>query len=202
MIENENPALYAATEANSGPFEFEVQKSILFKGNATVKNGHFQFSFYVPKDIDYNFGNGKISYYSCTEHEDAAGSFTDFIIGGMDTTGIDDNESPRIELFMNDENFANGGITGPNPTLIAKISDNFGINTTGNGIGHDLTAILDNSTGNKIILNDPYQTEEGSFKLWYCALSAGGFNTWRSTKISVAPGMSTTTVLYRNSPSM
>jgi len=155
--------LYNDPESNSGPFEFEVQKSILFKGNATVKNGHFQFSFYVPKDIDYNFGNGKISYYSCTEHEDAAGSFTDFIIGGMDTAGIDDDESPRIELFMNDENFANGGITDPNPTLIAKISDNFGINTTGNGIGHDLTAILDNSTGNKIILNDYYQTEKDSF---------------------------------------
>lgn len=150
-------------DPNSGPFEFEVQKSILFKGNASVKNGHFQFSFYVPKDIDYSFGNGKISYYACTEREDAAGSFTDFIIGGMDTTGIEDKESPRIELFLNDENFVNGGITGANPTLIAKISDNFGINTTGNGIGHDLTAILDNATGNKIILNDYYQTEKDSF---------------------------------------
>ena len=155
--------LYNDPDPNSGPFEYEVQKSILFKGNATVRNGRFQFSFYIPKDIDYSFGNGKISYYARTEQEDAAGSFTDFIIGGMDTTSIEDHECPRIELFMNDDNFVNGGITGPNPTLIAKISDNFGINTTGNGIGHDLTGVLDNATGSKIILNDYYQTEKDSF---------------------------------------
>lgn len=152
-----DPSPYAS------PFEFEVQKNLLFKGNATVKDGHFQFSFYVPKDIDYNFGKGKISYYARSEKEDAAGAFTEFIIGGMDTTGIEDNESPVIELFMNDVNFVNGGITGTRPTLIAKISDNYGINTTGNGIGHDLTAVLDNNTGGKIILNDYYETEKDSF---------------------------------------
>lgn len=148
---------------NYSPFEFEVQKSLLFKGNVTVKDGRFRFSFYVPKDIDYTFGNGKISYYARSEHEDAAGVFTDFIIGGMDTAGIQDDECPVIELYMNDENFVNGGITGTSPTLIAKISDNFGINTTGNGIGHDMTGVLDRNTGNKIILNDYYQTEKDSF---------------------------------------
>ena len=154
-----DPSTYISSE----PFEFETQNSLLFKGNVTVKEGRFQFSFYVPKDIDYNFGNGRISYYARTEKEDAAGAFTDFIIGGMDTSGIQDDECPRIELFMNDENFVNGGITHSNPTLIAKISDNFGINTTGNGIGHDLTGVLDHNTGGKIVLNDYYQTEKDSF---------------------------------------
>ena len=148
---------------NYFPFEFEVQKSLLFKGNVTVKDGRFHFSFYVPKDIDYTFGNGKISYYALSESEDAAGSFTDFVIGGMDTNGIQDDESPVIQLYMNDENFVNGGITGTSPTLIAKISDNFGINTTGNGIGHDITGVLDRNTGSKIVLNDYYQTERDSF---------------------------------------
>ena len=145
------------------PFEFEVQKSILFKGNVSVKDGRFKFSFYVPKDIDYSFGNGRISYYARADHEDASGAFTDFIIGGMDTNGIQDDECPVIELFMNDENFVNGGVTGTSPTLIAKISDNFGINTTGNGIGHDLTGVLDRNSGSKIVLNDYYQTEKDSF---------------------------------------
>ena len=148
---------------NVNPFEFDIQKSVLFKGNVTVKDGRFQFSFYVPKDIDYSFGNGKISYYARSTNDDAAGVFTDFIIGGVDTTGIEDHESPVIELFMNDENFVNGGITNPNPVLIAKISDNFGVNTTGNGIGHDLTGVLDRATGSKIVLNDYYQTEKDSF---------------------------------------
>ena len=148
---------------NVNPFEFDIQKSVLFKGNVTVKDGRFKFSFYVPKDIDYSYGNGRISYYARSTQEDAAGVFTDFIIGGMDTTGIEDHENPVIELFMNDENFVNGGITDQNPVLIAKISDNFGVNTTGNGIGHDLTGVLDRATGSKIVLNDYYQTEKDSF---------------------------------------
>lgn len=155
--------LFNDPDPYSQPFEYEVQKSVLFKGNSTVKDGRFQFSFYVPKDIDYNFGNGRISYYARTETVDAAGVFTNFIIGGMDTSGIEDHESPVIELYLNDENFVNGGITNADPVLIAKISDNFGINTTGNGIGHDLTGVLDRATGNKIILNDYYQTEKDSF---------------------------------------
>lgn len=155
--------LFNDPDPNSEPFEYEVQKSILFKGNVTVKNGRFQFSFYVPKDIDYNFGNGRISYYARTDNTDAAGAFMDFIIGGMDTTGIEDHESPVIDLYLNDENFVNGGVTNTNPVLIAKISDNYGINTTGNGIGHDLTGILDHASGSKIILNDYYQTEKDSF---------------------------------------
>ena len=155
--------LFNDPDPRSQPFEYEVQKSVLFKGNVSVKNGRFQFSFYVPKDIDYSFGDGRISYYARTENVDATGVFTDFIIGGIDTSGIEDHESPMIELYLNDENFVNGGITTTNPVLIAKISDNFGINTTGNGIGHDLTGVLDHATGSKIILNDYYQTEKDSF---------------------------------------
>ena len=150
-------------DPNTEPFEFTVQNSVLFKGNVTVKDGRFRFSFYVPKDIDYSYGNGRISYYASTDHVDAVGSFTEFIIGGVDTSGIADNECPKVELYMNDENFVNGGTTGSSPTLIAKISDNYGINTTGNGIGHDLTGVLDKATGNKIILNDYYQTEQDSY---------------------------------------
>lgn len=152
-------------DPNSMPFEFDVQKSILFKGNCSVKNGRFSFSFYVPKDIDYNFGNGKISYYACSSNQDGAGAFTDFIIGGTDTNGLEDKEGPTIELFLNDENFVNGGVVGPNSTLIAKIKDNYGINTTGNGIGHDITAVIDNATESQIVLNDYYQTEKDSFNM-------------------------------------
>lgn len=154
-------------DPGSQPFSFETQKSVLFKGNCTVKDGHFNFSFYIPKDIDYSFGNGKISYYALSSQlqADAAGNFTEFVIGGTDTCGVEDNEGPQIRLFLNDENFVNGGITDPNPVLIAKIKDNYGINTTGNGIGHNLTAIVDDATDKQIVLNDYYQTEKDSFNM-------------------------------------
>jgi hypothetical protein len=37
---------------------------ILFKGSATVTNGRFSVNFVAPKDINYAFGFGKISYYA------------------------------------------------------------------------------------------------------------------------------------------
>ncbi|MCR4965879.1 MAG: type IX secretion system sortase PorU [Bacteroidales bacterium] len=152
-------------DPGSLPFSFEVQKSLLFKGNNTVKNGRFSFSFYVPKDINYNYGNGKISYYAHSMSSDAAGAYSDIIIGGTDTSGLNDKEGPEIELYLNDETFVNGGIVNSTPILIAKIKDNYGINTTGNGIGHDLTAVLDGLSDTQVILNDYYQTEKDSFNM-------------------------------------
>jgi len=50
--------------SDSPVIDFELQKNIVYKGKATVTNGYFSFSFIVPKDINFSFGNGKISYYA------------------------------------------------------------------------------------------------------------------------------------------
>jgi len=54
------------TLANDGgnPMEFQARNTVLYKGKASVSNGSFNFSFYIPKDINYSVGTGKISYYS------------------------------------------------------------------------------------------------------------------------------------------
>ena len=44
--------------------DFDVQKNVLYKGKSTVTNGYFDFTFIVPKDINYSFGIGKISLYA------------------------------------------------------------------------------------------------------------------------------------------
>ena len=56
---------------------------------------------------------------------------------------------------MNDENFVSGGITNENPTLLANLYDENGINTA-SGIGHDITAILDGDETNVYKLNSYY----------------------------------------------
>ena len=46
---------------------------------------NFPFSFVVPRDIAYNYGAGKISYYAVSDDEnpvDAGGSDEGFVIGG------------------------------------------------------------------------------------------------------------------------
>ena len=142
--------------------EFEVQKSILFKGNNTVKNGYFEMSFIIPKDINYRYGNGKFSYYARSENADAAGCFENFLVGGNSNISYDDKEGPEIEVYLNDENFVNKGLTNTDPVLLVKLKDELGINTTGNGVGHDLVAVLDGNNESQIVLNDYYEAVKDS----------------------------------------
>jgi len=154
------------TLGNNGetPMSFQTQNNILYKGKASVTNGRFQFSFVVPKDISYNFDQGKIRYYSLSSDADAKGYFNNFIIGGTNASAPVDNTGPRINLYMNDENFVSGGVTDQNPVLYAILSDSSGINTVGNGIGHDITAILDNNTSDVIVLNDYYESDVDDYQ--------------------------------------
>ncbi len=171
------------TLGNDGdtPMDFEVQNNILFKGKASVINGKFEYSFVVPKDISYNFDNGKISYYSLSSNSDAKGFFKEFLIGGTDENAEPDNFGPEIKLYMNDENFVSGGVTDENPKLIAVLSDSSGINTVGNGIGHDITATLDKNSSDIIVLNDYYESDlddyqRGKIEYLFSELENGDHN--------------------------
>jgi hypothetical protein len=150
--------------ADSPVIDFELQKNIVYKGKATVTNGNFAFSFIVPKDINFSYGNGKISYYASDIQTDASGSDERLIIGGIDPNGITDTQGPDISLYINDKNFVSGGITDETPQLLAELFDENGINTVGNGIGHDLTVILDDNTANPIVLNDYYSAALDSYQ--------------------------------------
>tara|TARA_B100001057_G_scaffold444680_1_gene481826 strand:- start:2912 stop:6628 length:3717 start_codon:yes stop_codon:yes gene_type:complete len=149
-------------------FVFDLQKNLLFKGKSSVENGEFSFSFIVPKDINYDFGNGKISLYAKGVVQDqlcdARGYNLDMVVGGTSSEYTEDFEGPEIELFMNDTNFIFGGITDSNPSLHAKLYDESGINTVGNGIGHDILAIIDEESSNPIVLNDFYESDINSYK--------------------------------------
>ena len=165
-----NPKVYdkekkVETLSNDGypVFNYNARNSILYSGEATVDQGRFSFGFYVPKDINYAYGPGKISYYGSNAETDANGFYDDFLVGGFGTDNVTDNELPKVDLFMNDSFFVSGGITDGNPVLLAYVSDNYGINTTGNGIGHDLTAIMDDERINAIILNEFYQANTNSY---------------------------------------
>ena len=147
--------------------EYRDQNSILYKGSASVIDGKFSFSFIVPKDIAYNIDTtGKISYYAISDDIipfDANGSKNNLTIGGTADDIIYDYDEAILSLFMNDTLFVNGGITDANPMLLAHIFDLSGINTVGNGIGHDITAVLDGNTKNPYVLNNFYEAEKDDY---------------------------------------
>ncbi len=154
-----------STLGNGGenPINFKVQENIIYKGKANVSDGAFTFSFVIPKDISYALGEGKIIYYASNGNMDAHGAFTNFVIGGSSGNGIADNEGPEIDLYMDNTEFISGGRTGKNPTLLAFLSDENGINTVGTGIGHDIAAVLDNDYANVIILNKYYRSDLNNY---------------------------------------
>lgn len=143
---------------------FELQRNVVYKGKATVTNGYFNLEFITPKDIDYAFGEGKFSLYANSDSQDGIGEETRVIVGGINPNGLDDNVGPEIDLYLNNENFANGGLTDETPYLIAKIFDDNGINTVGNGIGHDITVVIDQNTADPIILNDYYSADLDTYQ--------------------------------------
>jgi len=157
----------AWTLANQGPgnpVQFFLRKNAVYKGKIEVTNGSFSFSFIVPKDIAYQYGEGKISYYARSPLTDASGYDDRIQVGGYNNTATPDGEGPVVALFMNDHNFRSGGITGPDPVLLVDLSDSSGINAVGNGIGHDITAVLDHATTSPMILNDYYVSDLNTYK--------------------------------------
>lgn len=148
-----------ATDNGSYSEKFYFWKSILFNGKADITNGEFMFEFVMPRDIAYNYGPGRISYYFNNEEIDGNGHYANLVIGGFDEDAAEDYEGPLISLFMNDDKFVNGDLTDENPVLLAYVEDESGINTTGNGIGHDILAIIDDDPVQTYILNDYYEAE-------------------------------------------
>jgi len=155
-------------DGDSYPDDFYLRKKIIFKGKASVTNGQFSFSFVVPKDINYIFGQGKVSYYAKDEsnHTDASGYYNGIIVGGSAPNAVADNQGPQVLVYMNTEDFARGGMTNDKPNLLVKLYDENGINTVGNSIGHDLTGTLTPPSSQETkdyILNDFYESTQDDY---------------------------------------
>ncbi|HHZ94301.1 MAG TPA: type IX secretion system sortase PorU, partial [Flavobacteriales bacterium] len=148
----------------AGAFSYTMFRNVIHKGLASVVDGVFEFEFVVPRDIDYTLGEGRVSLYAVSEDIDAHGAFEGFIIGGTSEDVEVDDLGPVVDLFMNDSLFISGGITNEDPWLYARVYDESGINTVGNGIGHDLKAVLDESYDSPFVLNTYFSADLDTYK--------------------------------------
>lgn len=144
--------------------EYFVQNNAVYKGKASVKNGKFRFTFVMPKDINYEVAQGKISYYINNETVDGKGYDKNIYLGGSASNPVVDNVGPIIKPYMNDERFVNGGITPSSSKLIIKLFDDNGINYSGNSIGHDITAVLDNNPQTSYVLNSFFEADMDDYR--------------------------------------
>lgn len=164
----DKPVKYTTLGSDGGSFpqDFYVQDKELFSGKVSVIDGHFSFSFLVPKDISYQYGFGKISYYAVDTAilTDAKGAFLNLLLGGMNKNFVPDNQGPAISLYMDDRHFVTGGNTSPNPLLIADISDEQGINTTGNSLGRDIVFWIDDDKSTQLTVNSSFSLDVDSYQ--------------------------------------
>ncbi len=140
---------------------FTQQNNIIYKGKATVQGGKYSFSFIVPKDINYKAGFGKLSFYANSDNKQAWGANTKIVLGGTSDSIKPDTKGPELLLYMNDDKWTTGGTTNSNPSMLVKLYDESGINTSGNGVGRNLTVTLDD--GKNFIVNDFYQAQQNDF---------------------------------------
>jgi len=155
------------TKATGRNAQFQVQDNIVYRGKVSVTNGHYSYTFVAPKDINYEFGKGKISSYAQSDVTDAAGSDTTLAVGGFSDNPVLNNTPPIVKPYIGDSLFINGGITGRNTSLFVELFSKTGINVTGNGAGHDLTAVLDDNTQQPYVLNDYYETLPNTYQQGY-----------------------------------
>lgn len=191
-----------------GSLTYLDRPNILYSGKAKISDGKFTFTAMIPKDIRYNYGSGRISYYASDSLVDREGQgyYENFVVGGSSSVYQQETDGPAVSMYLNSLNFTPGGKVNETPMFYAHVSDVNGINTVGSGIGHDLRLTIDEDPNTSFTLNDYFEAETdsyqaGTIKMKLPQLSAGKhtltFHCWdllnNSTtavlKFEVVPGL-------------
>ena len=148
------------------PFTYTDRLRTLYTCADKVEDGKFKFTFPVPLDNNYSGETGLISLYAVNNEAtlEANGRFTNFAVSGTSPDLPTDTQGPTVELRLNDEHFQSGDIVNETPLLLASLFDENGLNMTGSGIGHDITAIIDNKESTTYSLNSYFEPTPGDYR--------------------------------------
>jgi hypothetical protein len=175
--------------------------SPLFRGTVEVKNGRFEAGFRVPKDITYKGVRGRVSAYLWSEEQPPAfGSVEGLQLVGTEQGVEPDQRGPEISVtFVGQQNFKSGGFVPTSPVLLASISDDGGINVTGE-TGHEILLTVDEAVTKvtESFTNATGTYREGTLKYQITALEPGehvirlkawdSFNNSSVTEVEVRVG--------------
>lgn len=157
---------YNNAGAPSGPFKFRTRDKVLFSGTDSIRGGSFTMTFPVPLDINYSDDSGRMVFYAVSEDRksEANGYSENFLVGGTGSDLLTDTIGPEVQVWLNEISEPEGARVNPTPMFKAALKDLSGINTTGNGIGHDLELIIDDSPATTYNLNSYYVNEFGDYQ--------------------------------------
>ena len=146
------------------PFTFMYRDRILYSGTDSVRNGQFEFSFPVPMDINYSGQTGELLLYAKgNDGRNANGCYNNFTVGGTADGLSGDSIGPDIRLYLNTPTFQYGANVNSTPMLVAEFKDASGLNTSGNGLGHDILLVIDNNPNWTWVLNGSFEQNAGDY---------------------------------------
>ena len=146
------------------PFSFMYRDRVLYSGTDSVRNGEFSFSFPVPMDINYSNEKGQIILFADgNDGRSANGVYDNFTVGGTADNLAVDSIGPDIMLYLNTPSFQYGASVNGTPMLVAELRDSSGLNTSGNGLGHDILLVIDNNPNWTWVLNSDFEQTAGDY---------------------------------------
>ncbi len=150
----------------SEPFIFTEQVRSIFRGTTEVRNGRFDISAVIPRDISYSNTAARIRFYALSDdrQQEANGQNAQFYLNGTSPDLVSDTTPPAVLAYLNTVETPNMAIVNATPTFIAQISDDSGISVSGTSMGHDLELVLDGQTADPINLNSYFTYEVGSYQ--------------------------------------
>lgn len=155
-----------------GAFDYTAYRKKLFAGSDSIVNGRFSLTLPVPLDISYSDNQGMLNLFAVdTLGYSAQGAYNNFIVGGTASSNLNDGIGPQITMYLNTPEFIDGDEVNVTPRLYVNLFDENGINTVGTGIGHDIMAIIDNSSDYTYNLNNLFVPAVGDYRYGTVELS-------------------------------
>jgi len=159
-----NDARYDSVKTGAGFHPVTFPGPLIFKGQISVKNGKFTGHFIVPRSIRYKKKpTGRLTVFAYDEQTGiTAMGYNDHLLFTGSAAVAADDKGPDIDVyFENNENFSSGDLISANPVLLADLSDENGINVTGQA-GHKILLQIDDQTPRNI--SGFFSYEKNSFR--------------------------------------
>lgn len=140
---------------------YTLPGEIIFNGLVNFTAGNFSSRFFIPKDLNYAGGSGKITITGWNDDNDTevGGYYAPIFYAGsesvLDTTG------PEIEIGFINLSFKNGDVVSPVSEFEIAINDPIGINIAGQ-MGHDISLIFDNDENHSYIATEYFTYDPNS----------------------------------------
>ncbi|MCQ2266836.1 MAG: type IX secretion system sortase PorU, partial [Bacteroidaceae bacterium] len=145
-------------------YVYNVREDCVFSNTVNVEGGVFTATIAIPIDISYSNDAARFTFYAVDENNrnECSGIYENICLNGTDPAVMEDSTPPSVLLYFNNEEFPDGGAIAQNAVLEARISDNYGINASGNALGHDMSLIIDGDVAHATKVNDFFEYDFGT----------------------------------------